>query len=238
MLLLAMVAAVTIADDPVLVTGTRTRTPTGRAQRLARLLSCRPWVCGTDARRTVADLGSSTLPKSASRRAALSLLMLSLSMMVFVSDSRPGLASRQPSWLACAGLTGSGRRPRHCLLSIVWCLTDPMVMALWVIAWAGQPLASLADGWIASSWGDVRDQAPAALLTAAVRCHARESGGSRHLSRRNDMHRGCAGLAFDGLGLRDHRSRRVVPRLGARRPRAHRPACRSDKGHARHQHKP
>jgi predicted MFS family arabinose efflux permease len=152
LLLLAVVAAVTFADDPVLVLG----------PALAR------HVFGTSpdwAGYFISALGWGTVlgslrPTDASahdtartvRRATLSLLALAAAIAVFVGGISPwvSLVAALAAGVAAlrAGATTQTQlfrqRPDH----------GPSVMALWAIAWAGtKPLASVADGWLASALG-------------------------------------------------------------------------------------
>jgi MFS family permease len=159
MLTLAMVAAVTFADDPILILG----------PALARQLNASSDWTGyfLSALGFGTILGSfwigakkraskhRTSPPSAngdrSRRAARSLLLLVVCMFIFAS----GIST----WVSLLAAFGAGvaalrtgavtqtqlvRQPAH----------TASVMALWAIAWAGmKPLASLTDGWVASSHG-------------------------------------------------------------------------------------
>jgi predicted MFS family arabinose efflux permease len=147
LLLLVMVAAVTFAEDPVLVLG-----PT-----LARHLGTTDlWPgyflsalgCGTvlgSFRRTGGASGNSAM----SKRAAQSLLVLGSMITLFAVGVSPwislvaalvaGVAALQVSSATQSMLVQQDRR------------RVASVMALWAIAWAGsKPLASLADGWLAS----------------------------------------------------------------------------------------
>ena len=152
-LLLGMVAAVTIADDPILVLG-----PT-LAHRTFGLSS--DWAgyflaalgCGTVLgsllpRSPTARPGSSAGP----RRAALSLLALSIFMVFFVAGLSPAISLVAACGAGMAALT-TGAATQVLLIR-----QSPgqagSVMALWAIAWAGtKPIASLTDGWLATALG-------------------------------------------------------------------------------------
>jgi MFS family permease len=159
MLTLAMVAAVTFADDPILVLG----------PALARQLDASSsWAgyflsalglgtilgslrIGAKRRASKHKFRQPTATSDRSRRAARSLLLLVVCMFIFAS----GIST----WVSLLAAFGAGvaalrtgavtqtqlvRQPAH----------TASVMALWAIAWAGtKPLASLTDGWVASSHG-------------------------------------------------------------------------------------
>jgi MFS family permease len=150
LVLLLMVAAVTVADDPILVLG----------PALARQLHASPALSGW----FIAALGAGTVCGSFRRSkhqptvrlAATALAALALCMLIFVFA--PSI------WLSVAAALGAG----------VTCLTAnsvtravlaehagperaAAVMAVWAIAWAGsKPFASLVDGalgdWIGPQW--------------------------------------------------------------------------------------
>jgi hypothetical protein len=159
MLTLAMVAAVTFADDPILILG----------PALARQLNASSdWTgyflsalgfgtilgslrIGAKKRASKHRAGQPTPTSDRSRRAARSLLLLVACMFIFAS----GIST----WVSLLAAFGTGvaalrtgavtqtqlvRQPAH----------TASVMALWAIAWAGmKPLASFTDGWVASGHG-------------------------------------------------------------------------------------
>lgn len=153
MLILAMVAAVTLADDPVLTLGP------GLAHYLPG--ASNDWAgyflsalgCGTIAGSLWPPRKARRLSNSySSRRAAWSLLCLAGAIAVFaVGTSR---------WLSLLAAFGAGIAA---LLTGAVTQTQLVrqqpqriasVMALWAIAWAGtKPLASLADGFLATTYG-------------------------------------------------------------------------------------
>ena len=170
LLLLAMVAAVTFADDPVLILGpvlARQLTGAGpgwagyflSALGLGTVLgSLRPTAPG------VAD------PSRSSRRAARSLLALAACIVVFAAGISTWVSLGAAFLAGAAGLrTGAVTQTQ-----LVRQRPDRTagVMALWAIAWAGtKPLASLTDGWLASHggviWAAVILGIPAAALGLA-----------------------------------------------------------------------
>jgi len=152
-LLLGMVAAVTLADDPVLVLGP------ALAQHILGISN--DWAgyflaalgCGT----ILGSLAPTKFvvvrrPSDGSKRAALWLLVLAGSMFFFVLGISPLVSITAACAAGVAALmTGAAtqallmqQRPRKAA----------SIMALWAIAWAGtKPLASLADGWLATVVG-------------------------------------------------------------------------------------
>jgi len=152
MLLLAMVAAITLADDPILVLGPSV------AQRLGVPSIWPAYFLSALGVGTV--LGAmipirSVDPLRQARRAALPLAILSTSIVVFALGLSP-LTSLLAA--ATAGITGllTGSTVQALLLRTVGSRHAMQVMALWAIAWAGsKPIASLADGWLAANLGPV-----------------------------------------------------------------------------------
>ena len=147
MILLLMVAAVTIADDPILVLG----------PALARQLHASPYWSGW----FIAALGTGTVLGSFRRSkhqptirlAATALGTLAMCMLIFVFA--PSM------WIAISAALGAGA---SCLVAnsvtraILAERAGPeraaAVMAVWAIAWAGsKPLASLFDGLLGSLIG-------------------------------------------------------------------------------------
>jgi MFS family permease len=161
MVLLLMVAAVTIADDPILVLG----------PALARQLHVPPYWSGW----FIAALGAGTVLSSFRRSkhqptlrlAATALGALALCMLMFVFA--PSM------WVAVTAALGAGA---SCLVAnsvtraILAERAGPeraaAVMAVWAIAWAGsKPLASLFDGllgsWIGLQWAGLILATPALI---------------------------------------------------------------------------
>jgi MFS family permease len=149
-LLLGMVAAVTIADDPVLVLGPALAhrvlgTSNDWAGYFLAALGCGT-VLGSLAPRKLAGL--SDLSRR-SRRAALWLLALSLCIFTYVVGISPLVSLIAAGGAGVAGLmTGAATQA---LLVQQTPVSAPSVMALWAVAWAGtKPIASLLDGWLAT----------------------------------------------------------------------------------------
>jgi predicted MFS family arabinose efflux permease len=146
-LLLAMVAAITLAEDPVLVLG-----PTVARQQLHMPASSAAYFLSALGAGTV--LGC-VIPvrRAGSRTAAMSLLLLAAAMFTFINSSVPPVTLVAAAVAGMAGLL-TGSAAQALLLKTAGPQNATPVMALWAIAWAGsKPLASLADGWIASHHG-------------------------------------------------------------------------------------
>jgi MFS family permease len=145
--LLLMVAAVTIADDPILVLG----------PALAKQLHASPGWSGW----FIAALGAGTVcgsfrrskHKPAIRLAAIALAALALCMLVFVFG--------HSMWISCAVAVGAwiscliaNSVTRAALAERAGPEQAAAVMAVWAIAWAGsKPFASLVDGTLGSLIG-------------------------------------------------------------------------------------
>ena len=187
LILLLMVAAVTVADDPILVLG----------PALAKQLHASPlwsgWFIAALGAGTVLGSFRRTKHEPTLRLAATALASLALCMLAFVFA--PSM------WIAVAAALGAGA---SCLVansvtrSALAELASPekvaAVMAVWAIAWAGsKPFASLVDGtlgsWIGPQWTGLLLATPAlvpilvimllpkvgfwlATLTAAVPHHS------------------------------------------------------------------
>lgn len=170
LLLLAIVAAVTLADDPVQVLS-----PTLAHTQLhvsgdwvGYFIAALGWgsVLGSlplASRRKITDSAHT------SRRAAWFLLMLAAAMVLFAAGvsalvsllaaCAAGVAALFTGAAAQAIIVGHHRR------------TAASVAGLWAIAWAGtKPIASLLDGWLASRVGMLSTSillaSPAAVLAA------------------------------------------------------------------------
>jgi MFS family permease len=166
LVLLLMVAAVTIADDPIVVLG----------PALAKQLHASPAWSGW----FIAALGAGTVCGSlrrskhqpAVRLAATALAALALCMLIFVFA--PYI------WLSCAAAVGAGVSclvvnsvTRAALTKYAGPEHSAAVMAVWAIAWAGsKPLASLIDGalgtWIGPQWTGLILAAPALVPVMAI----------------------------------------------------------------------
>ena len=142
---LAMVAAVTMAADPVLVLG--------------GALTHHFGVSGDWAGYFLSALGAGTIfgsvipirPPKQLRHAAYPLFLLGLSVVVFALAINPWLclAMAFVAGIACLLTGGATQALLHALAGPT---RAPAVMALWAVAWAGsKPLASLADGLVGST---------------------------------------------------------------------------------------
>lgn len=166
MVLLLMVAAVTVADDPILVLG----------PALARQMDVPAMWSGC----FIAALGAGTVAGSfrrsahrhSLRLAATALAALALCMLVFVFA--PSI------WIAIAAALGAGASclvansvTRAVLAEKAGPDRTAAVMAVWAIAWAGsKPFAALIDGvlgsWIGPQWTGMILAAPALVPIAAI----------------------------------------------------------------------
>jgi predicted MFS family arabinose efflux permease len=153
LLLLAIVAAVTFADDPVLVLG-----PALAGHAFGTSNNWAGYFISALGLGTVlgslrpASYSRARDPAGTARRTAISLLVLAAAIVVFIGGVSPwvsllaalaaGVAALRTGAITQAQLVR--HRPEH----------SHSMMALWAIAWAGtKPLASLCDGWIASTLG-------------------------------------------------------------------------------------
>lgn len=158
LLLLAIVAAVTLADDPILVLS-------------PALAHAKLHISGEWAGYFIAALGwgsvIGSLPptsgratdfRQSSRRAALCLLVLGVSVIIFAMGFSPQ-ASLLAAVTAGAAALFTGAAAQTALLRHHQDMTlaaTAGVAALWAIAWAGtKPFASLLDGWLAVHIGIV-----------------------------------------------------------------------------------
>jgi hypothetical protein len=93
---------------------------------------------------------------STTRRAAWPLLALAVSVVVFTSGIATWLSLLAALVAGVAALL-TGAAAQAMLLKTAGPAHATQVMALWAIAWAGsKPIASLADGWLASHFGVFR----------------------------------------------------------------------------------
>jgi hypothetical protein len=147
LLLLVMVAAVTVADDPVLVLG----------PPLARHVLHVPsiWPAYFLSALGLGTVLGALVPTKASsaRQACLPLLGLAISVIVFTAGINVLISLSAAVAAGVAGLL-TGAATQALLLKTAGPRQATQVMTLWAIAWAGsKPLASLADGWLASHIG-------------------------------------------------------------------------------------
>jgi MFS family permease len=150
LLLLAMVAAVTIADDPVLVLG-----PALARQVLAVSSVWPAYFLSALGLGTILGALVPTRPPTV-RRTAWPLLALALSVIVYAAGITVWI-SLLAALLAGVAALLTGSAAQSLLLKRAGGRQATQVMALWAVAWAGsKPLASLADGWLASHLGVFR----------------------------------------------------------------------------------
>lgn len=153
MLLLAIVAAVTFADDPILVLSPGLAHSALHVPRdwAGYFIAALGW--GT----VIGSLSPTTRrravnPARVSRRAAWSLLVLAISVVVFTEGVSPDVSLLAAFATGAAALfTGAAAQTL-----IVGQHRDnaASVAGLWAIAWAGtKPIASLLDGGLASHFG-------------------------------------------------------------------------------------
>jgi predicted MFS family arabinose efflux permease len=167
-LLLVMVAAVTIADDPILVLG-----PPLAHQVLAVSSRWAAYFLSALGLGTVLGALVPTKPSTA-RRAAVPLLALAFSVIVFVLGFTAWLSLLAALAAGVAALL-TGAATQALLFESAGPGRAASVMALWAIAWAGsKPIASFTDGWLASTlgvrWAGVLLAAPAlAIATLELR---------------------------------------------------------------------
>jgi MFS family permease len=143
LLLLTMVAAVTIADDPVLVLG-----PALAHQVLA--VSSR-WPAYFLSALGLGTVLGALVPTRAStaRRAAVPLLVLALSVVAFTSSITAWLSLLSALVAGVAALL-TGAATQVLLFQTAGPQQAASVMALWA---GSKPVASLMDGWLASTLG-------------------------------------------------------------------------------------
>jgi predicted MFS family arabinose efflux permease len=147
LLLLAIVASVTLADDPVLVLG-----PSLAHQVLG---VSNAWPAYFLSALGLGTLLGALLPAgpATSHRAAVSLLVLALSALVFCAGFAAWVSLMAAIAAGAAALLTSAAT-QALLLEKAGADQAAKVMALWALAWAGsKPLASFADGTLASHFG-------------------------------------------------------------------------------------
>jgi MFS family permease len=144
LLLLAMVAAVTMTDDPIQVLGP------ALAHQVLHVSGAWPaYFLSALGLGTVLAALVPTKPAHA-HGVAGSLLLLGASAVVFVAGISPWISLLAAATAGVAGLL-TGSAAQALLFKSARLGQEAQVMALWAIAWAGsKPLASLADGWLAS----------------------------------------------------------------------------------------
>jgi MFS family permease len=166
MILLLMVAAVTFADDPILVLG----------PALAKQLGASPawssWFIAALGAGTVLGSFRRSKHQPTLRLAATALAALALFMLLFVHAPT--------MWFAAVAALGAGAScliansvTRAVLAELAGPKKSAAVMAVWAIAWAGsKPIASLLDGalgsWIGPQWTGLILATPALVPIAVM----------------------------------------------------------------------
>jgi predicted MFS family arabinose efflux permease len=161
MLLLAMVAAVTIADDPVQVLGP------SLAHHVLHVSNMWPaYFLSALGLGTILGALVPTRPRQ-TRQAAVPLAILAISVVIFAAGINPWLSLAAAVVAGIAALL-TGASVQALLLETAGPRQATQVMALWAVAWAGsKPIASLMDGWLATSL-DVRSAAAILACPAII----------------------------------------------------------------------
>jgi predicted MFS family arabinose efflux permease len=148
MILLLMVAAVTVAADPILVLGPGLARSFGASADWGGI-----FIAALGAGNVIGSLRPTSQAPS-TRRAAAVLCILSLSMMIFVTAHWIWL-SVAAAFVAGMACLVAGAATRALLLHhSAGPAQQAAVMAAWAVAWAGsKPIASLADGSLAGLIG-------------------------------------------------------------------------------------
>lgn len=164
--LLLMVAAVTVADDPVLVLGPAV------AAHLHASSDWPGWFIAALGGGTVVGSFRRSKHQPSLRLAATALAILALSMMLFVLSPWV-LVSFSAAFVAGVMCLIANSATRTVLSTRAGPAKEASVMAIWAIAWAGsKPVASLSDGVLAGSigirWTGVVLAAPALMPIVAL----------------------------------------------------------------------
>jgi len=172
LLLLAIVAAVTLADDPILVLS-----PSVAASLHLSSASAGYFIAALGWGSVLGSLRPTSVgvksAQYASKRAAVSLLVLGLSVVVFtmglsipaslIAAAATGAAALFTGTAAQTALLGHQNKTGADVAAVA------SVAALWAIAWAGtKPFASLLDGWLASHIGIVATSVVLALPAISI----------------------------------------------------------------------
>jgi MFS family permease len=160
-LLLAMVAAVTFADDPILVLGPsvahRMAVPSFWPAYFLTALGVGTVLGALIPRRGFASapvvIKGRPAQLAQTRRAAAPLAVLAVSVLIFTAGWGPWVSFAGAAMAGVAGLV-AGSTAQALLLQIATPASALQVMALWGVAWAGtKPIASLLDGALATHLG-------------------------------------------------------------------------------------
>ncbi len=147
LILLLMVAAVTVAADPILVLGPALARSFGFSADWSGI-----FITALGAGNVIGSFRRTTQAPSI-RRAATMLSVLSLAMMVFVLAPWIGISVAAAFAVGMACLL-AGAATRALLLHHAGPGSQAAVMAAWAVAWAGsKPIASFADGTLAGLIG-------------------------------------------------------------------------------------
>lgn len=147
MIMLAMVASVTIAADPILVLGPALAGSFGSSAAWSGI-----FITALGAGNVLGSLRR-TRQAASIRRAAAALCILSIAMIVFVSAPWIQL-SVAAAFAAGTACLVAGAAIRTLLLHHAGPGSQAAVMAAWAVAWAGsKPIASFADGTLAGIIG-------------------------------------------------------------------------------------
>lgn len=158
LLLMAIIAAVTLADDPIQVLSPALRSAMHLPHDWTGLfIAALGWgaVAGSFWPRKTSDPGDIKAAQKASKTAALWLLVLSASVLLYAAGLSPTLSLAGAIIAGIAALfTGTAAQTPIVVRDH---RAAASVGALWAIAWAGtKPVASLLDGWLAGRYGIVR----------------------------------------------------------------------------------
>jgi predicted MFS family arabinose efflux permease len=158
-ILLLMVAAVTFADDPILVLGP------ALAKQMHAPSAWSGWFIAALGAGTVLGSFRRSKHQPTLRLAATALAALALFMLIFVQAPRiMPVSAHGPTialWIAVGAALGAGAScliansvTRAVLAGLAGSEKGGAVMAVWAIAWAGsKPVASLLDGALGSTIG-------------------------------------------------------------------------------------
>jgi predicted MFS family arabinose efflux permease len=147
MVLLLMVAAVTVAADPILVLGPARARSFGSSADWSGL-----FIAALGVGNVIGSFRPSRQAPSIRRGAAV-LAILSLAMIVFVTAPWIGI-SLAAAFAAGVSCLIAGVTMRALLLHHAGPEHQAAVMAAWAVAWAGsKPIASFVDGTLASHLG-------------------------------------------------------------------------------------
>ena len=167
LLLLAIVTAVTLADDPIQVLSPALTSAMHLSHYWTGLLiAALGWgaVAGSVWPKAAAELDDSGAQR-ASKTAAIWLLVLAGSVVIFVAGVRPVDSLVAAAVAGVAGLF-TGVAAQTPIVGRDY-KSAASLGALWAISWAGtKPVASLLDGWLASRYGITT--AAEVLVTPAV----------------------------------------------------------------------